>query len=308
MSTCSPIEQRRILDHDAGPLRIAAGAGTGKTGTLQRAIVERIEAGASPGEILCLTFTVEATKEMRRRVLDALSDREGIDPDELTVQTYHAFAASIVREHAPLIGLDVRRGAARPGPPVAARARGARPLHVRPSSRSAGCRPSSARCSRSTRRCSGTSSRPTRCARGAPRSRPTRSRAIAPRPCRRSSATARSSSSAARSTSATRSRSRSSSCARGPRCSSGCARASASSSSTSTRTPTSPSASSSSSSPPTPSGRLRRRRRGPGDLRLARRDDPQHVRVRRTTSRARASRRCRRTSAPASGSSTWRTR
>jgi DNA helicase-2/ATP-dependent DNA helicase PcrA len=101
------VEQRRILDHDSGPLRIAAGAGTGKTGTLQRAIVERIEAGANPGEILCLTFTVEATREMRRRVLAALSDREGIDPDELTVQTYHAFAASIVREHSPLIGLDI---------------------------------------------------------------------------------------------------------------------------------------------------------------------------------------------------------
>ena len=69
------IEQQRILDHEAGPLRIAAGAGTGKTGTLQRAIVERIEAGTRPGEILCLTFTVEATKEMRRRVLSALSDR-----------------------------------------------------------------------------------------------------------------------------------------------------------------------------------------------------------------------------------------
>ncbi|MEP6813658.1 MAG: ATP-dependent helicase, partial [Actinomycetota bacterium] len=107
MSAVLTDEQQRILDHDAGPLRIAAGAGTGKTGTLQRAIVDRIEKGASPGEILCLTFTVEATKEMRRRVLTALSDHKDIDPDELTVQTYHAFAASIVREHAPLIGLDV---------------------------------------------------------------------------------------------------------------------------------------------------------------------------------------------------------
>jgi DNA helicase-2/ATP-dependent DNA helicase PcrA len=99
-------EQQRILAHERGPLRIAAGAGTGKTGTLQRAIVQRIESGTSPGEILCLTFTVEATKEMRRRVLAALAGRPGIDPDELTVQTYHAFAASIVREHALLLGLD----------------------------------------------------------------------------------------------------------------------------------------------------------------------------------------------------------
>ena len=99
-------EQRRILAHRSGPLRIAAGAGTGKTDTLRRAIVNLIEADVRPGEILCLTFTVEATKEMRRRVLDSLTGREGLDPDEITVQTYHAFAASIVREHALLLGLD----------------------------------------------------------------------------------------------------------------------------------------------------------------------------------------------------------
>ena len=74
-------EQRRILSHRSGPLRIAAGAGTGKTGTLQRAIIERIDSGTAPGEILCLTFTVEATKEMRRRVLKGLAGLEGIDPD-----------------------------------------------------------------------------------------------------------------------------------------------------------------------------------------------------------------------------------
>jgi DNA helicase-2/ATP-dependent DNA helicase PcrA len=99
-------EQRRIVGIRSGRLRIAAGAGTGKTDTLRRAIVGLVEDGVRPGQILCLTFTVEATKEMRRRVLDALSGREGIDPDELTVQTYHAFAASILREHALLLGLD----------------------------------------------------------------------------------------------------------------------------------------------------------------------------------------------------------
>jgi ATP-dependent DNA helicase UvrD/PcrA len=99
-------EQHRIVGVRSGRLRITAGAGTGKTDTLRRTIVGLIEDGVRPGEILCLTFTVEATKEMRRRVLDALSDRKGIDPDELTVQTYHAFAASILREHALLLGLD----------------------------------------------------------------------------------------------------------------------------------------------------------------------------------------------------------
>jgi DNA helicase-2/ATP-dependent DNA helicase PcrA len=99
-------EQREILDGLHGPVRIAAGAGTGKTETLRLAIVELISRGVRAGDILCLTFTVEATKEMRRRVYEAFAERMDIDPDELTVQTYHAFAASLLHEHALLAGLD----------------------------------------------------------------------------------------------------------------------------------------------------------------------------------------------------------
>ena len=99
-------EQEQILSQLSGALRIAAGAGTGKTDTLRLAIVELIERGARPGQILCLTFTVDATEEMRRRVLDHFRAREDIDADEITVQTYHAFAAGILRENALLAGLD----------------------------------------------------------------------------------------------------------------------------------------------------------------------------------------------------------
>lgn len=99
-------EQATILAGLRGPVRIAAGAGTGKTDTLRLAIVELIRRGVRAGEILCLTFTVDATNEVRRRVHNELEGLEGIDPDELTVQTYHAFAASLVREHALLCGLD----------------------------------------------------------------------------------------------------------------------------------------------------------------------------------------------------------
>jgi ATP-dependent exoDNAse (exonuclease V) beta subunit len=77
-------EQEQILSQLSGALRIAAGAGTGKTDTLRLAIVELIERGARPGQILCLTFTVDATEEMRRRVLDHFRAREDIDADEIT--------------------------------------------------------------------------------------------------------------------------------------------------------------------------------------------------------------------------------
>ncbi len=100
------LEQDRILAELHGPLRIAAGAGTGKTETLKRAIVRLVDDGVRPGEILCLTFTVEAAKEMRKRVYRELEGRERLDPDELTAQTYHAFGASIVRDHALLAGLE----------------------------------------------------------------------------------------------------------------------------------------------------------------------------------------------------------
>ncbi len=100
-------EQEKILAGLSGGLRIAAGAGTGKTDTLRLAIVELIGRSVRPSEILCLTFTVEATEEMRRRVLDEFRDRPDVDADEIAVQTYHAFAAGILREHALLAGLDV---------------------------------------------------------------------------------------------------------------------------------------------------------------------------------------------------------
>lgn len=108
MASTYPVtdEQERILANLSGRLRIAAGAGTGKTDTLRRALVQLIEQGVRPSEILCLTFTVEATKEMRRRVLDEFEGREGVDPNEITVQTYHAFGASIVRGNALLTGFN----------------------------------------------------------------------------------------------------------------------------------------------------------------------------------------------------------
>ena len=43
---------------------------------------------------------------MRRRVLAEFGDRSDLDADEIAVQTYHAFAASIVHEHALLLGLE----------------------------------------------------------------------------------------------------------------------------------------------------------------------------------------------------------
>ena len=69
----APIEldadQRRVVDHEAGPLLVLAGPGTGKTTTLVEAIVDRIEhRGADPTQVLALTFSRKAAEQLRDRV------------------------------------------------------------------------------------------------------------------------------------------------------------------------------------------------------------------------------------------------
>ncbi|MGE5559710.1 MAG: ATP-dependent helicase [Chloroflexota bacterium] len=98
-------QQQQAVDHAAGPLRIMAGAGTGKTKTLTARIVSLIERGlARPEEILALTFTNKAAAEMAAKVRKELRQRFPAGA-AVTVMTYNAFGYQIVREHASLLGL-----------------------------------------------------------------------------------------------------------------------------------------------------------------------------------------------------------
>src|SRR5579871_5075301 len=67
LATLNP-EQRRAVEHDARPLLIIAGAGSGKTNTLAHRVANLIVAGADPRRILLLTFSRRAAAEMTRRV------------------------------------------------------------------------------------------------------------------------------------------------------------------------------------------------------------------------------------------------
>ena len=56
-------DQRRVVDHESGPLLVLAGPGTGKTTTLVEAIADRIERrGADPSQVLALTFSRKAAE------------------------------------------------------------------------------------------------------------------------------------------------------------------------------------------------------------------------------------------------------
>src|SRR5216110_135543 len=95
--------QREAVTHDAGPLLIIAGAGTGKTTVITRRIAWLIaQKKARPEEILALTFTDKAAAEMEERV-DTLVPYGYADVE---IATFHAFGDRLLREHALELGLQ----------------------------------------------------------------------------------------------------------------------------------------------------------------------------------------------------------
>jgi DNA helicase-2/ATP-dependent DNA helicase PcrA len=99
-------EQRVILDHPLSSLRVAAGAGTGKTTTVAERVVRLVaDHGLEPEEILGITFTNKAAEELADRVRRSLGDHVELGR-EVEVHTYHGFAAQLLREHGALVGIE----------------------------------------------------------------------------------------------------------------------------------------------------------------------------------------------------------
>lgn len=96
-------EQIQAVTHKNGPLLIIAGAGTGKTRVITQRIAWLINQGlAKTDEILALTFTDKAAKEMQERV-DILMPYGYTD---IWISTFHAFGDRILRENALVAGLN----------------------------------------------------------------------------------------------------------------------------------------------------------------------------------------------------------
>jgi DNA helicase-2/ATP-dependent DNA helicase PcrA len=96
-------EQRLAVETLEGPVLVLAGAGTGKTRVLTTRIAHILATGAArPWEILSVTFTNKAAREMQHRVGDLIGGAvEGMQ----WLGTFHSIGAKIIRRHAELVGL-----------------------------------------------------------------------------------------------------------------------------------------------------------------------------------------------------------
>ncbi len=96
-------EQRKAVETLDGPVLMLAGAGTGKTKALTTRIVHLLNTGrAQPNEILAVTFTNKAAREMKNRIGGMLGEMvEGMP----WLGTFHSLCVKILRRHAELVGL-----------------------------------------------------------------------------------------------------------------------------------------------------------------------------------------------------------
>lgn len=93
-------KQREAVLHKDGPCLVLAGAGSGKTRVLTERIVNLINTGVRPQNILAITFTNKAAREMRERVYNSIGD----EADKIFIGTFHSLGLKILRENADVIG------------------------------------------------------------------------------------------------------------------------------------------------------------------------------------------------------------
>ncbi|WP_299403897.1 ATP-dependent helicase [uncultured Roseobacter sp.] len=109
--------QRAAVEQLDGPVLMLAGAGTGKTRALTARIVHLLNTGrARPNEVLAVTFTNKAAREMKNRVGQMLGQQvEGMP----WLGTFHAICVKLLRRHAELVGCDIgdlrKQGSEQPG-------------------------------------------------------------------------------------------------------------------------------------------------------------------------------------------------
>ena len=96
--------QKEAIINLEGPCLIVAGAGSGKTKVLTSRVVHIIkQKKAWPNQILCVTFTNKAAKEMQSRIMNSLDQKTTSLP---WLGTFHSVSAKLLRRHAEAVGLN----------------------------------------------------------------------------------------------------------------------------------------------------------------------------------------------------------
>ena len=95
-------QQLKAVTHIDGPMLVLAGAGSGKTKVLTNRIAYLIENGISPYNILAITFTNKAAKEMKDRVSNLI----GMDAGKIQISTFHSFGLRMIKENYEKLGYD----------------------------------------------------------------------------------------------------------------------------------------------------------------------------------------------------------
>lgn len=106
LAKLNPAQQEAVRT-SKGPLLVIAGAGSGKTRALTHRIAYLIAQGASPHNILAVTFTNKAAEEMKSRIRNLLSGGENEHPTALpTIGTFHSVCVQILRREIHHIGRE----------------------------------------------------------------------------------------------------------------------------------------------------------------------------------------------------------
>ena len=90
-------EQQEAIEHKDGPLLVLAGAGSGKTFVITQRVLNLIQKGVNPAEILAVTFTNKAAREMKERIYKG-------SQMHIWVGTFHSFGVSILRQYKEALG------------------------------------------------------------------------------------------------------------------------------------------------------------------------------------------------------------
>ena len=110
-------EQEAAIGHRGGALLVSAAAGSGKTKVLVERLLSRVQEGSDIDEFLVITYTRASASELRERILEEISERQALEPDNrrlrrqsmlcrrAPIDTIHGFCTGILRENAHSAGL-----------------------------------------------------------------------------------------------------------------------------------------------------------------------------------------------------------